>query len=136
MTSERIKPCPFCGSHNVSCVSSFADPISLETVKGFANTVDVECLNCGAQGAIGIGERNAIAAWNERAYETAGNAGDTTSRDTNVPVAPTSDTTRNATNGDTTIAEMQEVIKALAECETLPAFRELKKYAQSLLQQQ
>lgn len=59
--TENLKPCPFCGSLNVSVFSSFGDPTTDE------NIMNVECINCGAQGVAKSGVDNAVAAWNKRA---------------------------------------------------------------------
>lgn len=56
-----INPCPFCGSANVDVFSSFGDASTDQDI------VNVECINCGAQGASKLGVDNAIAAWNKRA---------------------------------------------------------------------
>lgn len=63
--TEKIKPCPLCGSANVDVFSSFR---CANTDHNFMN---VECIDCGAQGPSRKGEDNAIAAWNKRAYSTA-----------------------------------------------------------------
>lgn len=106
MTEEILKPCPFCGSTNIDWFASFSDPTTNE------NIINVECINCGAQGASRRGEKNAIAAWNRRGY-------DVTADDT---VATTD--------------KMLAIITQLTQVNTLPAFRELKEAAQKVLSQQ
>ena len=59
--TEKIKPCPFCGSTQVDIFASFGD------AEPNQNYMNVECLSCGAQGATKLGEALAIAAWNNRA---------------------------------------------------------------------
>ena len=58
--TEKLKPCPFCGSEQVDIFDSWAEQ---ETK---IHWVNVECIDCGAQGASKKGNEAAIAAWNNR----------------------------------------------------------------------
>ena len=57
MGEIKLKPCPFCGSHNLNCV-----------VKEYC--CYVQCNDCGANGGKRImdGEK-AVEAWNKRVVE-------------------------------------------------------------------
>ena len=96
--SEKLKPCPFCGSSNVDWFRSFGDPSTNE------NIVNVQCINCGAQGASKLGEKNAIDVWNKRAGSGAINS------------------------------EMLTIISNMAECDSYPHYKELKDTARKLIQ--
>lgn len=98
--SEKLKPCPFCGSANVDVFSSFGDPSTDE------NIMNVECINCGAQGSSAKGEEKAVAVWNKRA---GGNGAVNT--------------------------ELLAVVKNLAESNNYARFKELQQDARKLIQQ-
>ena len=57
---DILMPCPFCGSTNVDIFDSFGDA---ETGLNFCN---VQCINCGAQGASRLGQEKAANSWNCR----------------------------------------------------------------------
>ena len=59
--SEALKPCPFCGSVNVDIFCSFRDKST------DINFVNVECIDCGAQGAAKLNAESAVQFWNNRA---------------------------------------------------------------------
>lgn len=66
---ENLMPCPFCGSRNVDILPSFgyerpSDKHDNETTK--QNFCNVQCINCGAQGASRLGVSLAADAWNNR----------------------------------------------------------------------
>ena len=96
--SENIKPCPFCGSLNVDVFSAFGEP---STDKNF---MDVECIDCGAQGGLGEGEEKAVAAWNKRA------------------------------GNEAVYSELLALVKGLAESDNYARFKELKQDARKLIQ--
>lgn len=96
--SENIKPCPFCGSLNVDVFYAFGEP---STDKNF---MDVECINCGAQGGLGEGEEKAIAAWNRRA------------------------------GNEAVYSEIFTLVKGLAESDNYPRDKEIKLAARRLIQ--
>lgn len=52
---EELKPCPFCGSSEVRCISFFRD-----------DEYYIQCNNCGAESGLKFQERKAIEAWNKR----------------------------------------------------------------------
>ncbi len=97
--SEKLKPCPFCGSANVDVFNSFGDPSTDE------NIMNVECINCGAEGGIGKGEEKAAAAWNRRA------------------------------GGGAINSELAAIVKELAESNNYGRFKELQQDARKLIQQ-
>ena len=98
--TERLYPCPFCGSRNVDVFSSFGDSSTDE------NIMNVECINCGAQGSSAKGEEKAVAVWNKRA---GGNGAVNT--------------------------ELLAVVQNLAESNNYAHFKELQQDARKLIQQ-
>lgn len=61
--SDELKPCPFCGSDELS------HGWSAPGYDGSMSTGNVECHNCNALIYTAGGEAEAIAAWNKRAGE-------------------------------------------------------------------
>ena len=59
MGKIELKPCPFCGSTNVQLRPTDSNYVYYH----------VQCNNCMAQGGARIWEEDAVAAWNQRAYE-------------------------------------------------------------------
>ena len=96
--SSNINPCPFCGSANVDVFSSFGDSSTDE------NIMNIECINCGAQGASKTGEKNAVAVWNKRA------------------------------GGGAVNTELLAIVKDLAESNNYAHFKELQQDARKLIQ--
>lgn len=72
MTEEIVKPCPFCGSNDISDGEILSGDVDGNVSVQF---VQSECLHCGAigprgslfPGQIDYGCKVAIAAWNQRA---------------------------------------------------------------------
>lgn len=67
MSTENIKPCPFCGSKEVEAFSQDEDDCPYQSAI-------VRCFGCDAQSAQMVGKTKidmAIAAWNKRVGEAA-----------------------------------------------------------------
>ena len=97
--TEKLKLCPFCGSKNVDIFPTFGDGESNQ------NLMNVECIDCGAQGAVRLGEQKAVEAWNKRSVSS------------------------EAKNG-----QLLEIVRNLAESNTYPQAMEVKQAAKKLMQ--
>ena len=98
MSETALKPCPFCGSVNIRLCSSFGDATTDK------NIMNVECINCGAQGSSEKGKEKAVAVWNKRA------------------------------GGGAINTELLAVVKNLAESNNYGYFKELQQEARKLIQ--
>ena len=61
----KLKPCPFCGTKDISISRTYIDPLLRED--SLPDEVHVTCSACGLGGYAEETEEEAVEAWNRRA---------------------------------------------------------------------